>query len=105
MASGGCDSGLDEQHGVGAGCAGPARREHCPGQPDFQQPQADRCYVIGPEDVLHIAVWKEADLTATVPVRPDGKISLPLLNDVQASGMTPEQLAAFVNGEAEEICR
>src|SRR5271157_1322803 len=51
-------------------------------------------YVIGAEDVLHIAVWKEADLTATLPVRPDGKISLPLLNDVQASGLTPQQLAA-----------
>src|SRR5271165_3529953 len=50
-------------------------------------------YVIGPEDVLHIAVWKETDLTATLPVRPDGKISLPLLNDVQASGLTPQQLA------------
>src|SRR5215831_5285040 len=46
-------------------------------------------YVIGPEDGLHIAVWKEADLTASLPVRPDGKISLPLLNDVQASGLTP----------------
>jgi polysaccharide biosynthesis/export protein len=51
-------------------------------------------YVIGPDDVLHIAVWKEPDLTATLPVRPDGMISLPLLNDVQASGMTPMQLAA-----------
>jgi len=50
-------------------------------------------YVIGPEDVLHVAVWKEPDLTATLPVRPDGKISLPLLNDVQAAGMTPMQLA------------
>jgi polysaccharide export outer membrane protein len=50
-------------------------------------------YVIGPEDVLHIAVWKEVDLTATLPVRPDGKISLPLLNDVQAAGLTPMQLA------------
>jgi polysaccharide export outer membrane protein len=50
-------------------------------------------YVIGPEDVLHVAVWKEPDLTATLPVRPDGKISLPLLNDVQASGLTPQQLA------------
>jgi polysaccharide export outer membrane protein len=50
-------------------------------------------YVIGPDDVLHIAVWKEPDLTATLPVRPDGMISLPLLNDVQASGMTPMQLA------------
>jgi polysaccharide export outer membrane protein len=53
-------------------------------------------YVIGPQDVLHIAVWKEADLTATLPVRPDGKISLPLLNDVQASGLTPKQLADSV---------
>ena len=43
--------------------------------------------------MLHIAVWREPDLTATLPVRPDGKISLPLLNDVQASGLTPQQLA------------
>lgn len=53
-------------------------------------------YVIGPDDVLHVAVWKESDLTATLPVRPDGMISLPLLNDVQASGMTPMQLAASI---------
>ena len=46
--------------------------------------------------MLHIAVWKEADLTATLPVRPDGKISLPLLNDVQAAGLTPQQLASSV---------
>ncbi len=56
--------------------------------------QAGPDYVIGPEDDLHIAVWKEADLTATLPVRPDGKISLPLLNDVQAAGLTPQQLSA-----------
>ena len=53
-------------------------------------------YVIGAEDVLHVAVWKEAELTATLPVRPDGKISLPLLNDVQAAGMTPIQLGQSV---------
>ena len=58
--------------------------------------QAGPEYVIGPQDVLHIAVWKEADLTATLPVRPDGKISLPLLNDVEASGLTPKQLADSV---------
>jgi polysaccharide biosynthesis/export protein len=49
-------------------------------------------YVIGAEDVLDIAVWDNAALTRTVPVRPDGKISLPLLNDVQAAGLTPMQL-------------
>jgi len=50
-------------------------------------------YVIGPDDVLHIAVWNESQLSATLPVRPDGKISLPLLNDVPAAGMTPQQLS------------
>jgi polysaccharide export outer membrane protein len=49
-------------------------------------------YVIGPEDVLDISVWKNPDISRTVPVRPDGKISLPLLNDVQASGLSPMQL-------------
>jgi polysaccharide export outer membrane protein len=50
-------------------------------------------YVIGADDNLHISVWKEPDLTASLPVRPDGKISLPLLNDVPAAGLTPMQLA------------
>jgi polysaccharide biosynthesis/export protein len=50
-------------------------------------------YVIGPDDILHIAVWNESQLSATLPVRPDGKISLPLLNDVPAAGMTPQQLS------------
>ena len=49
-------------------------------------------YVIGPEDVLDIAVWSNTEISRTVPVRPDGKISLPLLNDVQAAGLTPMQL-------------
>ena len=49
-------------------------------------------YVIGPEDVLYIQVWKEEGLTKTVPVRSDGMISLPLINEVQASGLTPLQL-------------
>lgn len=54
----------------------------------------DANYVIGADDLLDISVWKEAELTRSVPVRPDGKISLPLLNDVQAAGKTPTQLAA-----------
>jgi polysaccharide biosynthesis/export protein len=54
-------------------------------------------YVIGAEDTLHIDVWKEPDLTTTLPVRPDGMISLPLLNDVQAAGLTPMQLAASIS--------
>src|ERR1700686_527963 len=49
-------------------------------------------YMIGADDTLHISVWKEPDLTETLPVRPDGKISMPLLNDITAAGLTPLQL-------------
>ena len=55
-------------------------------------------YKIGPDDMLHISVWKEPDLTEpALPVRPDGKISLPLLNDVVAAGLTPSQLADSIS--------
>ena len=57
---------------------------------------ADPNYVIGAQDVLDINVWKEPDVSRIVPVRPDGKISLPLLNDVQAAVLTPAQLAAQI---------
>jgi len=54
--------------------------------------EATSDYVIGPEDVLEISVWKNADLSKTLTVRPDGKISLPLIGDIQAAGLTPEEL-------------
>jgi polysaccharide biosynthesis/export protein len=57
---------------------------------------ADLNYVIGAQDIVDVSVWKEPDLSRSVPVRPDGKISLPLLNDVQAAGLTPAQLAAQI---------
>jgi polysaccharide export outer membrane protein len=57
---------------------------------------ADPNYVIGPQDVLDINVWKEPELTRSVPVRPDGKISMALLNDVQAAGLTPMQLTVQI---------
>ena len=49
-------------------------------------------YVIGPDDVLLVSYWRNADMSAEVTVRPDGLISLPLLNEIQAGGLTPEQL-------------
>jgi polysaccharide biosynthesis/export protein len=49
-------------------------------------------YVIGPLDVVGVLFWKDEDLSAEVVVRPDGKISLPLLNEIEAGGLTPEQL-------------
>jgi polysaccharide export outer membrane protein len=60
-------------------------------------PQTNASYVIGPDDQLHVSVWKEPDLTNTMPVRADGMISLPLLNDIQAAGLTPMQLAASIS--------
>lgn len=49
-------------------------------------------YVIGADDILRISVWKEPELSEVLPVRPDGKISMPLLNDVTAAGLSPVQL-------------
>jgi polysaccharide export outer membrane protein len=57
-----------------------------------QDPGTSSDYVIGADDVLKITVWKEPDLSETLPVRPDGKISMPLLNDIPAAGLTPLQL-------------
>ena len=54
---------------------------------------AETGYRIGPEDVLHVSVWENEELTLDVVVRPDGKISLPLIQDVQAEGMTSKELA------------
>jgi len=51
-------------------------------------------YIIGPEDVIAINVWKENDMSRTLPVRPDGKFSLPLVGEIQARGLTPAQLQA-----------
>jgi len=55
-------------------------------------------YVIGPEDLLEISVWKEESLQRNVLVRPDGKFSFPLIGDLHASGKTPDQLRAEIAG-------
>jgi polysaccharide biosynthesis/export protein len=69
----------------------------------LQPPAPDAEYKIGPQDVLRIDVWKEDQLTRTVPVRPDGKVTLPLLNDVQAVGLTPMELAAVISEELKKF--
>jgi len=60
-------------------------------------------YLIGPEDVLQIEVWREKSLSSTIPVRSDGKISLPLINDVQAAGLTPIQLQEKLTEKLKEF--
>jgi len=58
-------------------------------------------FQIGPEDVLDIQVWKNDDLSRVVPVRPDGRISLPLVNDIMAAGLTPTELRAQITERLE----
>jgi len=60
-------------------------------------------YVIGTDDVLTIVFWRDKDMSADVSVRPDGKISLPLINDIQAAGLTPEQLRLALTGAANKF--
>jgi polysaccharide biosynthesis/export protein len=60
-------------------------------------------YVIGPDDVLGIVFWREKELSADVVVRPDGKISLPLLDEISVVGLTPAELRAKVMAEANKL--
>lgn len=72
--------------------------------PDLRGFKAAADYRIGPEDVLDILVWKNCpDLCRTVPVRPDGKLSLPLVNDIQAAGLTPTDLRQQLTGRLSEF--
>jgi polysaccharide biosynthesis/export protein len=60
-------------------------------------------YIIGPEDVLYIHIWKEESMSKTVPVRMDGKISLPLIDDVQAADLTPLQLKEVLTKKLKNV--
>lgn len=62
------------------------------GSPTAEKTRSDDSYVIGADDVLAINVWKEPEISRSVPVRSDGKISLPLVGELQAGGQTPRQL-------------
>lgn len=68
-------------------------------------PFASEEYIIGPGDVLQIVVWRNAELSAEVPVRPDGKVSTPLIDDMVASGKTPSQLSANMEEVLAEFLR
>lgn len=68
-------------------------------EPRLERSQGKRPdeYVLGPGDVIQIVVWRNEHLSKTLPVRPDGRISLPLVDDVQAAGMTPSQLKETIS--------
>jgi len=74
-----------------------AQPSRTPGSQAVQPAPPGDDYVIGEEDILSISVWKEPDLTRQVPVRPDGKISLPLIGEVMASGLTPPKLSSVIS--------
>ena len=83
------------------GLTGCGTRSLTPPPPD-PNPMAREDYVIGVTDVVQISVWKNPELTVQIPVRPDGKISVPLLDDVQAEGLTPEELKEVITRELGE---
>ena len=74
-----------------AGASGPA--EAAAAAAPVAAPAAQGNYVIGPGDSLQVFVWRNQELSTTVPVRPDGKISIPLVEDIDCAGKTPTQLA------------
>lgn len=69
------------------------------------QAQAVEAYRIGVDDSVRVAVWQNPDLNVTVPVRPDGKISVPLVGDVEAGGKTPEEVSAEIRTRLEAYVR
>lgn len=77
---------------LAAGCA-----NHLPPPPNV--PDSATSYRIGPGDSLNIFVWQNRELTTSIPVRPDGKISLPLINDLEAAGKTPTELSADIQNQ------
>ena len=72
--------------------AGRSDTPPAPPKPDSSVAVDPKTYVIGAQDILSIKVWREQDFTGLYTVRPDGKITIPLIGDVQASGLTPERL-------------
>ncbi len=77
---------------AGVGCAKPGATPPPEPEPGLREP-----YVIGIPDVLDIRVWKNPELSVQVPVRSDGKISVPLIDDVQAEGLTPVELKEVIS--------
>ncbi len=82
----------------------------CAGSPEVVSPiesgsQPVAPYRIGVDDVVAVSVWRNAELSVTGPVRPDGKITMPIIGDVQAGGKTPEEVAAAIRERLSEYIR
>ncbi|MDP4546413.1 XrtA/PEP-CTERM system exopolysaccharide export protein [Marinobacter sp. MDS2] len=90
-----------------SGCAGPSASSPEKIQRALAVETRDSVdqYILGATDVVQVSVWRNDDLSIAVPVRPDGKISVPLVGDVQASGRTPEELASNIKASLAEYIR
>jgi len=86
-----------------AGCAG--RGTPLPSSTAYTTPPTTSEYVIGPGDVLDVFVWHNADLTRQMPVRPDGRIAMPLVGDTVAVGKTPQVLSAEIQDKLKPYIR
>ncbi len=84
---------------IATALAAPAPAEE-PAERNGSRPEVE--YTLGPEDVLAVFVWKEPELSTTVTVRPDGRITLPLAGELEASGKTPRQLQAEVTEKLQQ---
>ncbi|MFP4648761.1 MAG: XrtA/PEP-CTERM system exopolysaccharide export protein [Halorhodospira sp.] len=84
---------------LGVGCGTPPSAPQRVDDPEIEQ------YVIGPGDTLSVQVWRNPELSISVPVRPDGQISTPLVEDVQASGVTPTELARVMEDKLSRYLR
>ncbi len=83
------------------GCAAPPKLASVPDS----NVQLSTEYRIGIDDVISVSVWRNAELSVTGPVRPDGKITMPIIGDVQAGGKTPEQVAEAIRKRLEQYIR
>lgn len=90
---------------LAAGCASSPGPGPASGSALADQGRSTEQYRIGPEDMLRVDVWRNPDLSLTAPVRPDGRISVPLIGDVRAGGRTPEQLGDAIEQGLEYYIR
>jgi len=103
------DQGRNEQAGNGKATAGGEQAPDAGIAPAdiaaAAPPAVSANYVIGADDSLQVTVWKEPNLSATLPVRPDGNITLPLVGDMQAAGFTPMQLADNITARLKQFVK
>lgn len=90
---------------LASGCASVPDAGEENGEANRFASQLDGDYRIGADDRVQITVWRNPELSTTVPVRPDGKISVPLIGDVQAGGKTPTQVAAIIRDKLSAYIR